>query len=173
MYSVRSRVLADMEEKIIYCGFPPLCGENPRILILGTFPSPLSREKGEYYGNPRNQFWKIIYKIFDTPYSNIEYEQKKALLFANGVAVWDVIAECEAEGALDSTISNPVYNMGLPEFIAARDIKRVFFNGNNAYTFYKRGIGSIEKNVLPSTSPANAGMRFEDKVELWREICNI
>ena len=152
----------------VHGGFAPLCGEQPRVLVLGTFPSPLSREKGEYYGNPRNQFWRIMFGVFDAPYSD-DYEQKKALLYRNGVAVWDVIAKCEASGALDSTIKNPVYNTSLPEFIMSRGIEKVFFNGNNAYLFYKRGIGSIEKNVLPSTSPAYAGMRFEDKLRLWRE----
>ena len=79
----------------IHHGFPPLCGVNPRILILGTFPSPVSREKGEYYGNVRNQFWRIIYGVFDVPFCD-EYSHKTALLHANGVAVWDVIAKCEA-----------------------------------------------------------------------------
>ena len=158
-----------MEEKTIHRGFPPLCGDDPRILILGTFPSPLSRERGEYYGNPRNQFWRIIYGIFDLKYADEDYERKKAVLTGNGVAVWDVIGQCQADGALDSTIRNPVYNSGLPVFIAERGIRRVLFNGNNAYRFYTRAIGSAEKNVLPSTSPAYAGMRFDEKLRLWRE----
>jgi hypoxanthine-DNA glycosylase len=48
----------------VYHAFPPLVPDNPKILILGTFPSPLSREKGEYYGNPQNKFWKIIFDVF-------------------------------------------------------------------------------------------------------------
>ena len=80
-----------------------------------------------------------------------------------------MIAKCEAGGALDSTIRNPVYNTDLPMFISDSGISRVFFNGNNAFIFYKRGIGSIDKNVLPSTSPAYAGMSIERKLQLWRE----
>ena len=96
-------------------------------------------------------------------------QNKKALLYANGIAVWDVISQCEAGGALDSTIRNPVYNVALPEFVARRGISKVFFNGNNAYYFYRRGIGDIEKNALPSTSPAYAAMRLSEKLRLWRE----
>ena len=155
---------------VIHCGFPPLYVSNSRILILGTFPSPLSREKNEYYGNPRNQFWRIMHEVFGEPYSNtIGYERKKALIYANGIAVWDVIAECEADGALDSTIRNPEYNTDLPAFIMENGISRVFFNGNNAFMFYRRGIGDIDKNVLPSTSPAYARMGFDKKAHLWRE----
>jgi len=149
--------------------FPPLCGDSPRILILGTFPSPLSRDKREYYGNPRNQFWRLLFGVFDNTFNNPGYEDKKAVLFKNGIALCDVISECEADGALDSGIRNPVYRAGLPAFITERKIHRVFFNGNNAYLFYCRGIGKIEKNVLPSSSPANARMPFEEKLRLWRE----
>ena len=161
-----------MNKPAIYRAFPPLCGDRPRVLILGTFPSPLSREKGEYYGNPRNQFWRILYGVFGVPFEGPDYEQKKALLTARGIALWDVITQCEAEGALDSSIRNPVYNTALPGFIAERGIRRVLFNGNNAYVFCGRGIGELgesEKTVLPSTSPANARMSFEDKQRRWRE----
>ncbi|MDR1693455.1 MAG: DNA-deoxyinosine glycosylase [Oscillospiraceae bacterium] len=153
----------------VYRANPPVCGEDPRVLILGTFPSPLSREKREYYGNPRNQFWRLIFGVFGVPFDNPEYGVKTALLTENRIALWDVITECEAEGALDSNLRNPVYNAALPGFVAARGIDKVFFNGNNAYTFYRRGIGAVEKNVLPSSSPAHAGMRFEEKLRRWRE----
>ena len=153
---------------VIHHGFPPIFNSNSRILLLGTFPSPLSRAKNEYYGNPRNQFWRILQEVFDEPFTAVDYEQKKAFLYANNVAVWDVIAKCEADGALDSTIRNPVYNIDLPMFISGNGITRVLFNGNNAFTFYKRGVGSIDGNVLPSTSPANAGMSIDRKTQIWR-----
>ena len=155
--------------RVMHRGFPPISNGNSRILVLGTFPSPLSREKNEYYGNPRNQFWRIMQEVFDEPFTTVGYEQKKALLCANNVAVWDVIAKCESDGALDSMIRNPEYNTDLPKFISENGINRVFFNGNNAFKFYTRGIVNIDKNVLPSTSPANAGMPIDRKVQLWRE----
>ena len=149
--------------------FPPLCGDNPRTFILGTFPSPISREKGEYYGNPRNQFWRLIFGVFDVPFDNPDYDMKKAVLFTNGIALCDVIAECEPDGALDSGIRNPVYRTEVPEYIDGMGISKVVFNGNNAYQFYRRGIGEIERRVLLSSSPANVGMRFDEKLQLWRE----
>jgi hypoxanthine-DNA glycosylase len=158
-----------MSETNIFRAFPPLYSGKPQILILGTFPSPLSREKGEYYGNPRNQFWRLIFGVFDEPFSDPDYDQKKAVLFANKIALCDVIAECEADGALDSGIRNPVYRSELPAFITETGISKVLFNGSNAYQFYRRGIGGIERRVLPSSSPANAGKRFDEKLLLWRE----
>jgi len=150
--------------------FPPLVGDNPRTLILGTFPSPLSRERGEYYGNPRNQFWRLLFGAFGAPFDCPDYQKKKAVLFANGIALWDVVSTCEPEGALDTELKRLVYNKELPDFIAKHGIQNVFFNGNNAYLFTKRGkTGSLERNVLPSSSPANARMRFEEKLRLWRD----
>jgi TDG/mug DNA glycosylase family protein len=149
--------------------FEPLFGENPRILILGTFPSPLSRERGEYYGNPRNQFWRLLFGVFAIPFDQPGYTQKKAVLFANGIALWDVIAECEPEGALDAELFARKPNEALPGFIAEHRISKVLFNGNNAYEFYRRNIAKIERNVLPSSSPANARLSFEKKLRLWRE----
>jgi len=160
-----------MDDKpIIQRAFPMLCGENPHILILGTFPSPLSRQTREYYGNPRNQFWRLIFGIFNEPFNDPVYEKKKAVLFNNAIALCDVVLECEPEGALDTGIRNPVYNTDLPMLIAEHKISMVFFNGNNAYLYYHRGIGEIERQVLPSSSPANARIGFEEKLRLWSEL---
>ncbi|MCL2577443.1 MAG: DNA-deoxyinosine glycosylase [Defluviitaleaceae bacterium] len=158
-----------MSEGVISRAFPPLYGSKPHTLILGTFPSTLSREKEEYYGSPRNQFWRLIFGVFDEPFDNPGYNAKKAVIFTNGIALCDVIIECEPNGSLDSGIRNPIYNDGLPDFITEMGISRVLFNGNNAYQFYRRGIGEIERCVLPSSSPANARMRFEEKLRNWRE----
>lgn len=40
--------------------FEPICDENSKILILGTFPSVKSRENAFYYGHPQNRFWKVL-----------------------------------------------------------------------------------------------------------------
>ena len=45
-------------------GLSPLHGEQPEVLIPGSFPSRQSLEKKEYYGNPGNHFWYIIEALF-------------------------------------------------------------------------------------------------------------
>ena len=40
--------------------FAPVFNEESRVLMLGTMPSPKSRETGFYYGHPRNRFWKVV-----------------------------------------------------------------------------------------------------------------
>ena len=41
-------------------GFEPVFDERSRVLVLGSFPSVLSRENAFYYGNPQNRFWRVI-----------------------------------------------------------------------------------------------------------------
>ena len=152
-----------------YHAFPQLIGDQPKILILGTFPSPISREKGEYYGNAQNKFWNIIFDVFGVKFDNPDYTEKQKVLFDNGIALWDVIESCEIIGALDSAIKKPLYNTALPEFIKSNDISTVVFNGQKAYAFYKKGIGDSDGIVLPSTSPANAGMSYDAKLSAWEK----
>ena len=74
--------------------FPPLCSEDARILILGTYPSPLSFESGFYYGHPRNRFWPLLAGLLDEPVPRT-VEEKKALLVKKKVGLWDVLDRCE------------------------------------------------------------------------------
>ena len=41
-------------------GLPPLHGDWAGALILGSFPSPKSREQGFFYGHPQNRFWPLM-----------------------------------------------------------------------------------------------------------------
>ena len=45
--------------------YEPVYSASSKILILGTIPSPTSRENGFYYMHPQNRFWLIMQKIFD------------------------------------------------------------------------------------------------------------
>jgi hypoxanthine-DNA glycosylase len=156
----------------VHHAFEPLVGNDPRILILGSFPSPASREKGEYYGNPRNSFWRIVFDTYGVPFDCPDYDEKKNVLYRSNVALWDVVGSCDIEGALDSDIKNPALNLKLPGFIFENNIKSVFFNGGKAFELYRRGIGlarndTVNFQTLPSTSPANARMGYREKLSIW------
>ena len=130
----------------------PIYNENSKILILGTMPSPKSREVGFYYGHPQNRFWKVLSDILNENFPNTK-EEKVGLLLKNNIAIWDVLESCEIEGASDSTIKNPRPN-NLNEIV----------NGKKAESLYKK---LCEKDTmipcmyLPSTSPANCAMNYQ------------
>ena len=84
-------------------GFPPIADKKATILILGTMPGEESLRKQEYYGNPRNTFWKIMATLFEFEHEEI-YEERVKRLKINHIALWDVMQACERLGSLDSAI---------------------------------------------------------------------
>lgn len=83
--------------------FPPVFDENSRVLILGTIPSPKSRERGFYYMHPQNRFWRMLSEVLgeETP---ADITGRREMCLRRGVALWDVLAECSINGASDSSI---------------------------------------------------------------------
>ena len=47
--------------------FPPVYGPDSRTLIVGTWPSPKSREQGFFYGHPQNRFWPLLAALTGEP----------------------------------------------------------------------------------------------------------
>ena len=48
-------------------GFEPVFDERSRVLVLGSFPSVLSRANAFYYGNPQNRFWRVMAACLGAP----------------------------------------------------------------------------------------------------------
>ena len=94
---------AKKETEYITHAFEPVFDSHSKILMLGTMPSPKSRENGFYYGHPRNRFWKVIADVCKEPMPEM-IEEKKALALKHGIAIWDVLAGCEIHGADDASI---------------------------------------------------------------------
>ena len=160
-----------MESERITHAFSPVFDSESRVLILGTIPSPKSRELGFYYSHPRNRFWPVMAEIFgeDIPKTP---EEKKNFCLRSKIALWDVLAECDIEGASDSSIKNAVPN-NISIILNSADIKAVFATGAAAAKLYKKFIEpetGIPVIALPSTSPANAKVKFEELCGKYRKI---
>ena len=149
----------------------PIYDKNSRILILGSFPPVKSREQQFFYGHKQNRFWKVLAGIlgYEVPQT---IEEKKEMLLANHIAVWDVIQSCEIEGSSDASIHEVIPN-DLSEILATADIRAIYTNGGKAFELYDKYIypvNGIKAQKLPSTSPANAGYSLERLKEAWMEI---
>ena len=150
---------------------PPIYDPHSRVLILGSFPSVRSREEGFFYGHPQNRFWKVTAAVFDDEVPG-NIEEKKAFLFRNHIALWDVIGSCDIEGSADSSIRNVSPN-DLGIILESADIKAIFVNGKTAYRYYREFSGEKTKRpavCLPSTSPANAAWSLDRLIESWKCI---
>lgn len=154
--------------------FDPVIDENSRVLILGSMPGQVSLEKGQYYAHPQNQFWTLIFSIFKIQPCAV-YAEKTSFLKSRKIALWDVIKECQRLGSSDSKIINPVINDFGNLFIHYSNIQCILFNGKKAgqlFEKYNRNIttSDIEFIILPSSSPANAGISLNNKLEAWSRL---
>lgn len=142
--------------------FDPIVDHQSKILILGSMPSPKSRENGFYYGHPQNRFWKVIADIFNEEIPNTN-ELKKEFLHRHHIALWDVLKSCEIKGADDNSIKNPVPN-DFTEILNQAPIKVIFTTGKKATDLYMKYCypsTQIPTIGLPSTSPANRRISYE------------
>lgn len=151
---------------------PPEFDAESRVLILGTMPSPKSREYGYYYAHPQNRFWPVLAQVFDCPVPQT-IAQKRAFLHAHHLGLWDVLASCEMEGADDGSIRSPIAN-DLSLVLKRAKICRIFTTGTKAAALYRRlcyPSTGMKADALPSTSPANCRYYdFSRLVESYRVL---
>lgn len=152
--------------------FEPIYNSKSSILILGTTPSPKSRENAFYYGHSQNRFWLLLSLVLkcDQPLS---IAAKKEMLLRHHIALWDVLADCDITGASDASIRNPKPN-NLNQVLNNAPVKAVLLNGATAYNLYQRFFSTIMLPAirLPSTSPANAVFSLSDLEEKWHVLLN-
>jgi len=156
-------------------GFPAVSRPDARILVLGTLPGQRSLACGEYYAHPRNQFWRIASELLGVSI-DLPYEARLQHLLDRHIALWDVCAAARRPGSLDARIeaASVVPNDFAVFFAAHPEIIRVCLNGQHASKLYQRLILRTLPDhlrsagiTLPSTSPANASVPFEDKRRAW------
>ena len=159
-------------------GLGPLIGTAPRILVLGSLPGDESLRRQEYYGHPRNMFWKVLAAVFEDAEPR-SYPEKKAFLDRHGVALWDVFAAARRSGSLDSRIQDAVYNDIAGLIRACPGIRTIVLNGGKALSAFRSirkkdpdAFAGIRILPLTSTSPlsVSAGWPLERLIGQWRQV---
>src|SRR5574343_691540 len=158
-------------------GFPPVAAPDARLLILGSMPGEASLCAGQYYAHPRTAFWRIMGDLLGAG-PTLPYAERLLRLKAAGIALWDVIADCERSGSLDADIvRTSVRANDFGSFFAAHPgIGQVFFNGAAAEASFRRHVLPLLRGAefalcrLPSTSPAHAARGYDEKLAAWSVI---
>lgn len=148
--------------------FPPILDKHTRVLFLGSFPSIASFEQAFYYAHPRNAFWPILEAIFNV---KLETNQaKKAFCLEKGIGLWDVIGSCERSNSSDTNLKNCIPNDFEKLLEAYPNIRVLAFTGKKSHDLFMKVFKDleIEKVLLPSTSPAHATMKFEEKKVIYK-----
>jgi hypoxanthine-DNA glycosylase len=150
-----------------------VAGANARVLILGSLPGVQSLRRGQYYGHPRNDFWRLAGAVIGADLAALPYDARLAALGEARIALWDVVASAERRGSLDAAIRDPAH-ADLAALVAALPaLRAVAFNGRTAASLGRRQLAAVPGPVLldlPSSSPAYAGMPFETKRQRWSAL---
>ncbi|MCI6273481.1 MAG: DNA-deoxyinosine glycosylase [Coriobacteriaceae bacterium] len=171
MASSAGKDAPDHAGQLVVHPLEPVFDETSRVLVLGTMPSPKSREVRFYYGNPQNRFWRVMAALWDEPVPTTN-GARRDLCLRHHVALWDVLASCTIHGASDASIRNPVPN-DVGRLLSAAPIARVFCTGGTATRLYQRLVEpscGMPCTGLPSTSPANARMRLGGLIAAYEPL---
>jgi TDG/mug DNA glycosylase family protein len=159
-------------------GFAPVAAPGARVLVLGSAPSVISLQLGEYFANPRNAFWPIMADLLGRA-AGEDYAARTQMLLDARIAVWDVLARAERPGSLDASIvpESAVVNDFAAFFTEHPGVRAVFFNGRTARAFWDRRVAGrqalpaeLALTTLPSTSPAHAALTRAEKTAAWRQV---
>ncbi len=155
--------------------FAPLIDENTKILVIGTMPSEASLAAQEYYAFKHNAFWKIISDISEQKFCT--YSDKISAIKKLKIGLWDNLQFCSRQGSLDSNIKDEVPNDFETLLTDYSNIKRLIFNGQKSFAYFKKYhkqlLQQYDYAVMPSTSPANAGTPYRDKLKIWRKALEL
>ena len=160
-----------MTTQTVVHNIPPLYNSESRVLLLGSIPSPKSREAGFFYGHPQNRFWRVLAAVLgeELPATT---EDKRAMCLRHHIALWDTIARCDIAGASDTSIKNAVPN-DIGRLLRETEIARIYATGGKSAQLYRKLVEPqthVPIIQLPSTSPANAAWSLERLIEAYRVI---
>ncbi len=155
-------------------GLEPWVGENPYVLILGTFPGEMSLQTKAYYQNKsHNSFYRIMESLFQRPQGLSD----KDFIISNHIALWDCMKQAKRKGSLDKNIEKYSPNE-IESFLHQHPtIFTIILNGENTSKEFKSSFTKLLKEnisilTLPSTSNTNS-IRFEDKLKQWKVLKDI
>jgi double-stranded uracil-DNA glycosylase len=157
---------------------PDVLGPDLRVLFCGINPGRVSAARQAHFANPRNDFWRLLHAAGFTPRPLEPSEQLE--LLAYGIGVTNAAART-TPGSGDlrkADFAGAADRLGR----IAAELKPAWigFVGKEAYrgTFGQRtGLGAQERRldetrlfVLPSTSPANAAVPWEERLRWFEEL---
>jgi TDG/mug DNA glycosylase family protein len=160
---------------------PDVLAPGLRIVFCGINPGFRSAAAGAHFANPRNDFWRLLADSGITPRKLEPQEQWE--MPALGLGLTNA-AYRTTRGSSDlrrADFAGAAERLGS----VARELlpKTIAFVGKAAYegTFRERPalglqarkLGESALFVLPSTSPANAAVPYEERLRWFRELARL
>ena len=153
--------------------FDPVVDANTRLLILGSLPGEKSLAHSQYYAHPQNKFWMLLGEVLGVDLKSQPYEERLATLLARGVGLWDVVAQAQRTGSLDSNIRDRDDNDLVALAASLPQLQTIAFNGGTAAKLGIKVLGEHAQRYrivsLPSSSPAYT-LAYGAKLLQWKTL---
>jgi double-stranded uracil-DNA glycosylase len=157
---------------------PDVLGTGLGIVFCGINPGLRSAVAGAHFANPRNDFWRLLADSGLTPRVLVPEEQELMLEFGYGLTN---AAFRTTRGSSDLRRADFEGAAERLERIARELQPRVIaFVGKAGYEgafrerpelgLQERRLGETSLFVLPSTSPANAAVPYEERLRWFRTL---
>jgi hypoxanthine-DNA glycosylase len=131
-----------------------------------------------YYGTKRNQFWPILEEVYAVELKS--KAQKQALFARLGMAIGDIILQCERKNSsnLDANLTVIQYNIEpISQALEKNEIGKVFFTSRNVEKMFRKvfkeriiRFPAVELIALPSPSPRHATMTRQQKIDSYKVL---
>ena len=104
----------------------------------------------------------------------MEYQKRLSVLLKHRIGLWDVIANAQRIGSLDSDIRDHAQNDLLALVDTLPELETIVFNGGTAAKIGMKALGEQAAQyrilLLPSSSPAHASLAYSQKLVSWRAL---
>ena len=157
---------------------PDVLAPGLRVLFCGINPGRVSAAAQAHFANPRNDFWRLLHAAGFTPRQLEPAEQFELLIYGIGVTNAaarttpgsgdlrraDFAGSAERLGRIAAELN--------PAWIAfvGKEAYRGVFNERPQLGEQERRLGGTRLFVLPSTSPANAAVPWDERLRWFREL---
>jgi hypoxanthine-DNA glycosylase len=153
--------------------FDPIVDAQTRLLVLGSLPGEKSLALQEYYGNRQNRFWSLMSEVTSVDLVRLDYAARLEALLDLRVGLWDVVAEAQRSGSLDSRIRSRNDNDLLALLTNLPVLTTIAFNGGTAARLGLKVLGQHADRYrivqLPSSSPAYT-LPYAEKSRQWQVL---
>lgn len=157
---------------------PDVLGPGVRVVFCGINPGRMSAAAGAHFANPRNDFWRLLHAAGFTP--RVFRPEEQHALLELGVGLTNA-ARRTTRGSGELRKADFAGAAERLEELARRLRPRIIaFVGKAAYQgvfgerpehgLQERRLGETALFVLPSTSPANATVPWEERLRWFRAL---
>ena len=160
---------------------PDVLGPGLRVVFCGINPGRWSAAAAAHFANPRNDFWRLLAESALTPREVSPQNQSELLELGYGLTN---AAERTTPGSSDLRRADfagaaerleAISEELSPRFIAfvGKAAYQGAFRERPALGLQERRLGETRLFVLPSTSPANAAVPYEERLHWFRALAEL